>query len=301
MTILTIFLCGCMNQYKWEDVTSDAKDKVNVLAIVSLDSTMKSFVKVHRTIQPSENDRITIRFDTTYYDTGYYDLYFENVRKLNYEYRDSKVIISNEDGEFQFFPRLYKYDREYKGPKKGFRVMEEVLFEDSLNLFQPKPGQTQHLSITTPEGITVIGELITPEYPEIEIIGEPDTLFGGDNLELKFPIENQYKKVTVYNERNYWRVAGEILTKNQNAHTFYNLWFNFSPVDTTQKITIECKAYDENYYDYFIKNRDNEVISVMLGESDHGLNAGIEGGIGVFGSYAKSIKNLNYSTRSYDE
>ena len=179
-TVLILFI-GC-TKYTWKTVTSDSEDKVNILAVASLDSTMKSFVKVHHTLSPDKDENFFLRYDTVAYDSGHYDYFYEKVNKLNYENGISSVIISNSDGDFVFFPVLLKYNRIFNTKEVGYRIFEEIVYLDTLNVFKPKPKQTQFLKVITPDGKVVTGETITPEFIKTESL--PDTLFSGNDLTI---------------------------------------------------------------------------------------------------------------------
>ncbi len=293
--VIIFFLFNC-SEYRWEKVTTDAENRVNILGVISMDSTINSFVKVHRTIQPSDNDKIILRYDTTAYDTGAYDYYYETVRKLNYEYRDSEVIISSSDGDYQFFPVIYKYKREFKNDNNAYRVMEEVMFEDTLGIFKPEAGRNYFLKITTPNGKVVTAETTVPEVPKIDKTLLPDTLYTYDDLNIHFLDNLPYKKITLSTKNTNHRGEEKVMSENQQYYTFERLYLYIR--SDTDTLNIKTTAYDKHYFDYFMKDRDDEVISFMLGESDHGLNVGIEGGIGVFGSIATYETQIIYNYRN---
>ena len=57
---------------------------------------------------------------------------------------------------------------------------------------------------------------------------------------------------------------------------------------TEDWLLIQIMSMDKNYYDYFIKNEDQntDFSNLFIGQGGYGRNYGVEGGVGVFGSIA---------------
>lgn len=283
--VVILFLFGC-SSYKWEEVTSDVEESVNVLAIISLEDTLNSFVRVHHTLQPGEDNKIIVGYDTVYYGDGQYDYYVQTVKKLNYEYDSAEVMISSVDGDYQFYPISYKIDEEYKSSTATYQVIEEIQFEDTTGAFVPQAGLTYYLKITTPDDKVITGETQMPDYPIIDTSVLPDTLFNHGELTVTVEGSNKYKKFITFPEDCF---AHEVLlTENENSYTWGN-YYNYQVTNgNTLPFIVKVITYDKNYSDYFFIEYDGEVISQMLGESDDGLTSGIENGMGVFGSLISS-------------
>ena len=57
------------------------------------------------------------------------------------------------------------------------------------------------------------------------------------------------------------------------------------------ELDISVTAMDENFYNYFVRNpaERDEAAFIFLGEGDTGASFGLEGGLGVMGSYRYDV------------
>ena len=151
ISFLSFTLFGCLSmepELEWEDVTSDHESTLNVFGLISADSILTSFVRVHRTLDMEAPPRFIIR--------------------------DAEVIISNGMNEY-----IFEYT---DGPWDEDQVFQEVYLYPGNDL-NPQPGETWTLNVTTPGGLSVTGETIVPPLPQIFNEELPDTFHLNQTLE----------------------------------------------------------------------------------------------------------------------
>lgn len=284
LVLIIISFVSCGN-WGWEDVTSDEEPQLNVFALVSLDTAVQSFVEVRRTIGLSGPEDRIIGKDTVWYGDGKNDYYIETIWASNFEVRDANVTISDGTGDYIFHPvvnRNTQYD--YYDEDSRFKC---IVYLDTLDLFHPEPNKTYFLTVTTPDGKELTGETVTPIIPDIYEAQIPDTI----NLKKTFTIlwrpMDSYSRLTT----DAWLCGGYNQKINEPGDSVWTSTVKYCDwyyeESDTENMTIELRAMDMNYYEYFIKHSgDDEFVSLLLGGGDSGLAFGVEGGYGVFGSIA---------------
>ena len=95
--VICLNLSACLSispELEWEDVTSNHEPVLNVLGLISADSIVTSFVRVHRSLRMDEAE------DTLVRDTigGNIFIYYSS----RYVVRDANVIASNGINDYMF-------------------------------------------------------------------------------------------------------------------------------------------------------------------------------------------------------
>ena len=97
ISLLSFTLIGCLSlapDLEWEDVTSDHDPVLNVFGLLSADSILTSFVRVHRTLDMEEAADSLIR------DTIGGGVFIDYTSR--FIVRDAEVIVSNGMNEYIF-------------------------------------------------------------------------------------------------------------------------------------------------------------------------------------------------------
>ena len=97
ISLLSFTLFGCLisePELEWEDVTSNHDPVLNVFGLLSADSILTSFVKVHRTLNMEE------AADSLTRDTIGGNIFISYVSR--FIIRDAEVIVSNGENEYKF-------------------------------------------------------------------------------------------------------------------------------------------------------------------------------------------------------
>ena len=148
LNIITLFFISCSiipPELEWEDVKSDHESVLNILGILSTDSLVSSFVKVHKSLNVQDNmDSLVL--DTT----NGIDFY----RISKFVVVDAEVIVRQGSDEYHF---EYSEIEMETGDTVGLGAY--FYNGDDLN---PLPGEVYSLSVTTPSGMNASGEVIIP-------------------------------------------------------------------------------------------------------------------------------------------
>ena len=288
ISLLSFTLFGCLSlapELEWEDVKSDHDPVLNVFGLLSADSILTSFVRVHRTLDMEEAadslTRDTIGGNTFISYTSRFII------------RDAEVIVSNGENEFLFEYTDYSFDLNGS--------LSEVYQYQGDDLY-PQPGETWTLNVTTPGGLSVTGETIIPPLPQISSEELPDSFQLDQTMEITWqPMADNYQIMNIGNYLGYFGYDDyygggfscglwqeNIIKPEEESWTYrrdicdesyYQEW-------DEDLLLLNLMSMDNNYFDYFIRYGEVEFSSSTIGEGRSGRSFGIDGGIGVFGSVA---------------
>jgi len=288
ISLLSFTLIGCLSlapDLEWEDVTSNHDPVLNVFGLLSADSILTSFVRVHRTLDMEE------AADSLTRDTIGGNIFISYTSR--FIIRDAEVIVSNGENEFLFEYTDYSFDLNGS--------LSEVYQYQGDDLY-PQPGETWTLNVTTPEGLSVTGETIVPPLPQIFNEELPDTFQLNQTMEITWqPMADNYQIMNIGNYLGYFGYdyyygggfscglwQENIIKPEEESWTYrrdicdesyYQEW-------DEDLLLLNLMSMDNNYFDYFIRYGEVEFSSSTIGEGGSGRSFGIDGGIGVFGSVA---------------
>ncbi len=288
ISLLIFTLFGCLSlapELEWEDVMSDHDPVLNVFGLLSADSILTSFVRVHRTLDMEEAadslTRDTIGGNTFISYTSRFII------------RDAEVIVSNGENEFLFEYTDYSFDLNGS--------LSEVYQYQGDDLY-PQPGETWTLNVTTPGGLSVTGETIIPPLPQISNEELPDSFQLDQTMDITWqPMADNYQIMNIGNYLGYFGYDDyygggfscglwqENIIKPEEESWTYRRDICDESYDQEwdeDLLLLNLMSMDNNYFDYFIKFREVEFSSSTIGEGGFGRSFGIDGGIGVFGSVA---------------
>ena len=288
ISLLSFTLIGCLSlapDLEWEDVTSDHDPVLNVFGLLSADSILTSFVRVHRTLDMEE------AADSLTRDTIGGNIFISYTSR--FIIRDAEVIVSNGENEFLFEYTDYSFDLNGS--------LSEVYQYQGYD-FYPQPGETWTLNVTTPGGLSVTGETIIPPLPQISSEELPDSFQLDQTMEITWqPMADNYQIMNIGNYLGYFGYDDyygggfscglwqeNIIKPEEESWTYrrdicdesyYQEW-------DEDLLLLNLMSMDNNYFDYFIRYGEVEFSSSTIGEGGSGRSFGIDGGIGVFGSVA---------------
>ena len=288
ISLLSFTLIGCLSlapDLEWEDVTSDHDPVLNVFGLLSADSILTSFVRVHRTLDMEE------AADSLTRDTIGGNIFISYTSR--FIIRDAEVIVSNGENEFLFEYTDYSFDLNGS--------LSEVYQYQGDDLY-PQPGETWTLNVTTPGGLSVTGETIIPPLPQISSEELPDSFQLDQTMEITWqPMADNYQIMNIGNYLGYFGYDDyygggfscglwqeNIIKPEEESWTYrrdicdesyYQEW-------DEDLLLLNLMSMDNNYFDYFIRFGEVEFSSSTIGEGGSGRSFGIDGGIGVFGSVA---------------
>ena len=288
ISLLSFTLFGCLSlapELEWEDVKSDHDPALNVFGLLSADSILTSFVRVHRTLDMEEAadslTRDTIGGNTFISYTSRFII------------RDAEVIVSNGENEFLFEYTDYSFDLNGS--------LSEVYQYQGDDLY-PQPGETWTLNITTPGGLSVTGETIIPPLPQISSEELPDSFQLDQTMDITWqPMADNYQIMNIGNYLGYFGYDDyygggfscglwqENIIKPEEESWTYRRDICDESYDQEwdeDLLLLNLMSMDNNYFDYFIRYGEVEFSSPTIGEGGSGRSFGIDGGIGVFGSVA---------------
>ena len=288
ISLLSFTLFGCLSlapELEWEDVKSDHDPVLNVFGLLSADSILTSFVRVHRTLDMEEAadslTRDTIGGNTFISYTSRFII------------RDAEVIVSNGENEFLFEYTDYSFDLNGS--------LSEVYQYQGDDLY-PQPGETWTLNVTTPGGLSVTGETIIPPLPQISSEELPDSFQLDQTMDITWqPMADNYQIMNIGNYLGYFGYDDyygggfscglwqENIIKPEEESWTYRRDICDESYDQEwdeDLLLLNLMSMDNNYFDYFIRFGEVEFSSSTIGEGGSGRSFGIDGGIGVFGSVA---------------
>ena len=285
---LSFTLIGCLSlapDLEWEDVTSDHDPVLNVFGLLSADSILTSFVRVHRTLDMEE------AADSLTRDTIGGNIFISYTSR--FIIRDAEVIVSNGENEFLFEYTDYSFDLNGS--------LSEVYQYQGDDLY-PQPGETWTLNVTTPGGLSVTGETIIPPLPQISSEELPDSFQLDQTMEITWqPMADNYQIMNIGNYLGYFGYDDyygggfscglwqeNIIKPEEESWTYRRdiCDVNYYQEWDEDLLLLNLMSMDNNYFDYFIRYGEVEYSSSTIGEGGSGRSFGIDGGIGVFGSVA---------------
>ena len=285
---LSFTLIGCLSlapDLEWEDVTSDHDPVLNVFGLLSADSILTSFVRVHRTLDMEE------AADSLTRDTIGGNIFISYTSR--FIIRDAEVIVSNGENEFLFEYTDYSFDLNGS--------LSEVYQYQGDDLY-PQPGETWTLNVTTPGGLSVTGETIIPPLPQISSEELPDSFQLDQTMEITWqPMADNYQIMNIGNYLGYFGYDDyygggfscglwqENIIKPEEESWTYRRDICDESYDQEwdeDLLLLNLMSMDNNYFDFFIRFGEVEFSSSTIGEGGSGRSFGIDGGIGVFGSVA---------------
>ena len=301
ISCLFLFFWACIADFspelEWEDVEADYEPELNIIGILSGDTLVTSFVRVHRTLRVDEAA-----------DTLMRDTIFGNVVPYyasRFVIRDAQVTLSNstKDYTLQLMKSVEDNRRE--------NLYEAYVYNgEDLN---PKPGEKWTLSVTTPGGLSATGETIVPPLPQLNKEQLPDSFNTNQTMDIFWVAQqDNYQLVNVNNYQSYL-FYDDYDTEEGKNYDSCGFWQELvvSPGDTVWTyrrdicedavrigetndyetedfLLINLMSMDNNYHNYFLKyggdGEDKEFSSLFLGQGGSGRSFGIQGGIGLFGS-----------------
>jgi len=288
ISLLSFTLIGCLSlapDLEWEDVTSDHDPVLNVFGLLSADSILTSFVRVHRTLDMEE------AADSLTRDTIGGNIFISYTSR--FIIRDAEVIVSNGENEFLFEYTDYSFDLNGS--------LSEVYQYQGDDLY-PQPGETWTLNVTTPGGLSVTGETIIPPLPQISSEELPDSFQLDQTMEITWqPMADNYQIMNIGNYLGYFGYDDyygggfscglwqeNIIKPEEESWTYRRDICDVSYYQEWDEdlLLLNLMSMDNNYFDYFIRYGEVEFSSSTIGEGGSGRSFGIDGGIGVFGSVA---------------
>ena len=288
ISLLSFTLFGCLSlapELEWEDVKSDHDPVLNVFGLLSADSILTSFVRVHRTLDMEE------AADSLTRDTIGGNIFISYTSR--FIIRDAEVIVSNGENEFLFEYTDYSFDLNGS--------LSEVYQYQGYDLY-PQPGETWTLNITTPGGLSVTGETIIPPLPQISSEELPDSFQLDQTMDITWqPMADNYQIMNIGNYLGYFGYDDyygggfscglwqENIIKPEEESWTYRRDICDESYDQEwdeDLLLLNLMSMDNNYFDYFIRYGEVEFSGSTIGEGGSGRSFGIDGGIGVFGSVA---------------
>jgi len=288
ISLLSFTLFGCLSltpELEWEDVKSDHDPVLNVFGLLSADSILTSFVRVHRTLDMEE------AADSLTRDTIGGNIFISYTSR--FIIRDAEVIVSNGENEFLFEYTDYSFDLNGS--------LSEVYQYQGDDLY-PQPGETWTLNITTPGGLSVTGETIIPPLPQISSEELPDSFQLDQTMDITWqPMADNYQIMNIGNYLGYFGYDDyygggfscglwqeNIIKPEEESWTYRRDICNESYDQEWDEdlLLLNLMSMDNNYFDFFIRFGEVEFSSSTIGEGGSGRSFGIDGGIGVFGSVA---------------
>ena len=181
LNIITLLFFSCSiipPELEWEDVESDHESVLNILGILSTDSLVSSFVKVHKSLNVQDNiDSLVL--DTT---SGI-DFY----RISKFVVVDAEVIVRQGSDEYRF---EYSEIEMETGDTVGLGAY--FYNGDDLN---PIPGEVYFLSVSTPSGMYATGEVTIPPKPHLHKEELPDTFKVNDIIDIKWDVLSEHNQL----------------------------------------------------------------------------------------------------------
>ena len=281
----TIFM-GC-GGWDWETVTGEPDPQLNVFGLISTDTSIGSFVVVHKTLGLSGSDQIQAGFDTVWYGSTY-QLYPHYESK--YLVKNATVLITDGTTSWRFVPRLYQGVRD---PWSDYYYSEsDMTYIDSTGTFLPHPNTDYSLTITTPEGLSLTGQTRTPGIAAFKAETIPDTIVLHRDFTLRWH-PDPLNAVELTTGGDGWLCGSDNIAVVQPGDS---IWTSSYPSDCFQNdwepesmiMNITLKALDENYLGYFYQHSVDEFFSFFMGQGGEGPRYGVTGGYGVFGSFSRS-------------
>ena len=249
-------------ELEWEDVEADYEPELNIMGILSGDTLVTSFVRVHRTLRVDEAA-----------DTLMRDTIFGNVVPYyasRFVIRDAHVTVSNSTKDYTF-----QFNKSVEDDGREDLYEAYVYNGEDLNL---QPGEKWTLSVTTPGGLTATGETIVPPLPQLNKEQLPDSFNTSQTMDIFWAAQpDNYQLVNVRNYQSYF-FYDDYDTEEGKIYDSCGFWQELvvSPGDTVwtyrrdicegavstgetndyeteDYLLINLMSMDSNYHNYFLK------------------------------------------------
>tara|TARA_B100000315_G_C14570327_1_gene585164 strand:+ start:1723 stop:2550 length:828 start_codon:yes stop_codon:yes gene_type:complete len=248
-----------------EIVESDYEPELNVFGLISFDSIEPSFVHVHRTLSLDENRNED-------------SLYFV---------RDAEVTIIESSGVSNLFTEI------------GYGYSNTKTYYEASVEFDPQFDTEYKLEINTPNGMSLTGTLHTPPEPVLSVDQIPEIIYPDSFFTLSW---NFYANAMVRVQVKGWGDGCyinryEYFEDGETEWTtkIFSCYDEVGGYNNPDSLSIQLTFMDINYYDCFVKNAEDNFLNFLMGISGNTRHRfGVEGGLGVFGSYATTTVILPF-------
>ena len=276
-------------ELEWEDVKSDHEPVLNIMGIISSDSLVQSFVRVHRSLTMEEARDSLVR-DTI---DGVQYLYYTP----RFVIRNAEVVISNQSNNYNL--EYQSFDPEDFDFEETELLIGAYIYKG--NDMNPHPGETWTLSVITPDGKSVTGETTLPAKPGLDDESLPDAFNINSVITMRFSsLEENVQILNIGNLLSYFGpyyyeydrgyncglTQEHIIWPGVDSLVYQKEFCGDGESDWVEDLLIiHMLSMDENYYEYFIKyGQDPEFSNLLIGSGGSGGGFGLDGGIGFFGS-----------------
>ena len=284
------FSCITLEQeLEWEDVKSDHEPVLNIMGIISSDTLVQSFVRVHRSLTMEEARDSLVR-DTI---DGVQYLYYTP----RFVIRNAEVVISNQSNNYNL--EYQSFDPEDFDFEETELLIGAYIYKgDDMN---PQPGETWMLSVNTPDGKSVTGVTTLPPKPDIDENSLPEAFNINSVVTMRFsPLEENVQIINIGNLLSYFDPYYYEYDRGYNCGLTqeHTIWEGVDSLVYQKEfcgdeesdwvedlLIVHMLSMDKNYYEYFIKyGQDPEFSNLLIGSGGSGGGYGLDNGIGFFGS-----------------
>jgi len=257
-----LFLSSCEEMFdSGEIITSDYEPELNVYGFISFDNLKPSFVYVHRTLSLDENPND-------------YSPYFVN---------DAEVFIIDSLGNSNPFQLNENSSNETYEEPDGFVPQFDAYYT---------------LEVAAQNGMSITGTLHTPPEPILLVDQIPEIIYPDSLFTLKWNTVSDaiaHIKVVSANHSGCYINRTAYFENGETEWTTKIFSCAVEGINNPDNLSIQLTFMDINYYDYFVAYDDDNFLNFIMGISGSTQDAfGVEGGLGVFGSYATDIVILPF-------
>lgn len=164
--------------------------------------------------------------------------------------------------------------------------------------FIPEFGETYHLSVETPDGLSLSGTMTIPERATILPGMLPDTLTAASLFTVRWDAVGKYYMIGLHGTDPATKWCIIPIVRSFDGDTQYsfsiktNDCMNFWEEDSLKfgSLEISLLTLDQNYYNYFVLGPGNgippdDLQIILFGGGDAKQSYGVDGGLGIFGSF----------------
>ena len=276
-------------ELEWEDVKSDHEPVLNIMGIISSDTLVQSFVRVHRSLTMEEARDSLVR-DTI---DGVQYLYYTP----RFVIRNAEVVISNQSNNYNL--EYQSFDLEDFDFEETELLIGAYIYKG--NDMNPHPGETWTLSVITADGKSVTGGTTLPAKPGLDDESLPGAFNINSVITMRFSsLEENVQILNIGNLLSYFGpyyyeydrgyncglTQEHIIWPGVDSLVYQKEFCGDGESDWVEDLLIiHMLSMDENYYEYFIKyGQDPEFSNLLIGSGGSGGGFGLDGGIGFFGS-----------------
>lgn len=295
--MLLVISCG---EWGWEKVESDYESELNVVGLISTDTSYLSFVSVHRTLKLDEREHYDV-YDTIWFGSGQYDYIVERRMKSAYVVEDAQVTVYDDENAYALYFVGSKYFRnlEIEGSWETYRNMSSrfLLWDyggfyfDSTFQFYPEPQKTYTIEIISSNGEIATGIVTTPPRPNALQDQTPDTVSILSGYKIAWEADSDHSTIIKAHLTEdfspYWFPRNLYLKPEETSwYSQLDIWDreNIQNSDfESDSMVIDILSLDP-YFDEYIRNADDEFLSQYMGIGAKNLSINVEGGIGLITS-----------------